>query len=95
MGCLMFFSGLSNFCYQLYTELNPLEESRLFVIPTESTDSVDDFIDLLQWLPVHEPVEFLEVGFDGCGIEAAGLVIGIEQSLDDEDTSIVSQTLRH
>ena len=53
------------------------------MIPAEGTDGIDDLIDFLQWLSIHEPVEFLEVGFDGCIIEAAGFVIGIEQHLQD------------
>ena len=53
------------------------------MIPTEGTDGIDDLIDLLQWLAIHEPVKFLEVGFDGCVIEAAGFVISIEQHLQD------------
>ena len=53
------------------------------MVPTQDTDSVDDLIDLLQRSSIHEPVEFLEVGFDGCVIEAAGFVIGIEQHLQD------------
>ena len=62
---------------------NAFDESRLFVISAECTDSVDDLIDLLQGLTVHEPVEFLEVGFDGFIIETTGFVIGIEQHLQD------------
>ena len=53
------------------------------MIPAESTNSIDDLINFLQRLCVHEPVEFLKVGFDGCVIEAAGFVIGIEQHLQD------------
>lgn len=53
------------------------------MIPAEGTDSVDDLVDLLKRFPVHAPVEFLEVGFDGCVVEAAGFVIGIEQNLQD------------
>ena len=34
------------------------------MIPAEGTDGVDDLIDFLQRLAVHEPVEILEVGFD-------------------------------
>ena len=71
------------FFAQLITNPNTFNESRLFVIPAEGTDGVDDLIDFLQWLSVHEPVEFLKVGFDGCVIEAAGFVIGIEQHLQD------------
>ena len=48
--------------------LTPLYKSRLFVIPADSADSVDNLVDLLQWLSVHDLVEFLEVGFDGCVI---------------------------
>ena len=50
------------------SHLNAFNESRLFVIPAEGTDSVDDLVDFLQCFTVHEPVEFLEVGFDGCDI---------------------------
>ena len=53
------------------------------MIPAESADSIDDLINLLQRLAIHEPVKFLEVGFDGCVIEAAGFIIGIEQHLED------------
>ena len=67
--------------FQTHTNLNTFNKPCLFVIPTEGTDSVDDLIDLLQRLSVHEPVEFFEVGLDGCVIEAAGFVIGIEQHL--------------
>ena len=74
---------VGQFRFQMHSNLNAFNESRLFVIPTESTDSVDDFVDFLQGLSVHEPVEFVEVGFDGCVIEAAGFVIGIEQHLQD------------
>ena len=79
---LLCLGDIQFFC-QTHSNLNAFNESRLFVIPTESTDSVDDFVDFLQWFPVHEPVEFLEVGFDGSVIEAAGFVIGIEQHLQD------------
>ena len=51
------------------------------MIPAEGTDGVDDLVDLLQGLTVHEPVEFLKVGFDGCVNEATGFAIGIEQRL--------------
>lgn len=40
------------------------------MIPTKGTDSVDDFIDFLQRLAIHELVEFLKVGLDDCIIEA-------------------------
>ena len=53
------------------------------MIPAEGTDGVDNLIDLLQGLSIHEPVEFFKVGFDGCVIEAAGFIIGIEQHLQD------------
>ena len=53
------------------------------MIPAEGTYSIDDLVDLLQGLSIHKPVEFLEVGFDGCVIEAGGFVIGIEQHLQD------------
>ena len=53
------------------------------MIPAEGTDGIDDLIDLLQGFSVHALVEFLEVGFDGCVIEAVGFVIGIEQHLQD------------
>ena len=65
------------------TNLNTFNKSRLLMIPAEGTDGIDDLVDLFQGLPIHEPVEFLEVGFDGCVIEAAGFVIGIEQYLQD------------
>ena len=51
------------------------------MIPTEGTNSEDNLIDFLQRFPVHELVEFLKVGFDGCVIEAAGFIIGIEQHI--------------
>ena len=53
------------------------------MISTKGTDGTDDLVDFLQGFPVHESVEFLEVGFDGCVIETAGFVIGIEQHLQD------------
>ena len=53
------------------------------MIPAEGTDSVDDLVYFLQGFSVHEPVAFLEVGFDCCVIEAAGFVIGVEQNLQD------------
>ena len=53
------------------------------MISAEGADGVDNLIDLLQRFSVHEAVEFLEVGFDGCVIETAGFVIGIEQNLQD------------
>ena len=53
------------------------------MIPAKGTDGIDDFIDFLQRFPVHEPVEFLKVGFDGCVIKTTGFVIGIEQHLQD------------
>ena len=53
------------------------------MIPAEGADGVDDLVDLLQGLTVHEPVELLEVGFDGCVVHAGGVVIGIEQHLKD------------
>ena len=53
------------------------------MIPAEGTDGIDDLIDLLQRFAIHEPVEFLKVGFDGCVIEATGFVISIEQHLQD------------
>ena len=67
----------------MYPGLNSLHKSRLFVIPAESADGVDYLVDFLQRLTVHEAVEFLEVGFDGFVIKAAGFVIGIEQHLQD------------
>ena len=79
---LLFLENICLFC-QTHSNLNALNKPRLFVIPAEGTDSVDDFINFLQRLTVHESVEFLEVGFDDCVIEAAGLVIGIEQHLQD------------
>ena len=56
--------------FHIHSNLNPFDESRLFVIPAEGTDSIDDLIDLLQRFPMHESVEFIEVGFDGCVIDA-------------------------
>ena len=53
------------------------------MIPAEGTDGVDDLIDFLQRFAVQKPVEFLKVGFDGCVVEAAGFVIGIEQHLQE------------
>ena len=53
------------------------------MIPAEGTDGIDDLIDLFQGLAAHEVVKLLEVGFDGCVVEAAGFVIGIEQHLQD------------
>ena len=82
MGALKLFYYFHLF-YQAHSNLNTFDEPRFFVIPTESTDGIDNLINFLQGLPVHEPVEFLEVGFDGCVVEAAGFVIGIEQCLQD------------
>ena len=53
------------------------------MIPAQGTNGIDDLIDFLQGPTIHETVEFLEVGFDGCVIEAVGFVIGIEQHLQD------------
>ena len=53
------------------------------MISAEGADGIDDLIDLFQRFAVHDLVEFLEVGFDGCVVEAAGFVIGIEQHLQD------------
>ena len=75
-------SYIQFFC-QIYSNLYTLKEPRLFVIPAEGTDGVNDLIDVFQRLAIHKPVEFFEVGFDGCVIEAAGFVIGIEQHLQD------------
>ena len=58
------------------------------MLPTEGTDGVDDLVDLLQGLSVHGPVELLEVSFDGCVIEAAGFVIGIEQHRQDASSIV-------
>ena len=77
--CLLFCQLLP----QANANLNPLNESRLFMISAEGTDGIDNLIDFLQGFIVHESVEFLEVSFDGCIIEAAGFVIGIEQHLQD------------
>ena len=63
--------------------LNAFNESRFLMILVEGTDGVDDLINLLHRLPVHESVEFIEVGFDGCVNEATGFVIGIEQHHQD------------
>ena len=71
------------FLCQAQPDFNPLNEARLFVIPAESADGVDYLVDFLQGFVIHKPVEFFEVGFDGCIIEAAGFVIGIEQHLQD------------
>ena len=51
------------------------------MIPAEGADGIDDLIDLFQRFVIHKPVEFLEVGFNDCIIEATGFVIGIEQHL--------------
>ena len=69
------------FLCQAYSDLHTLEKPRHFVIPAEGTDSIDNLIDFLQGLSVHNPVEFLEVGFDGCVIEATRFGAGIEQHL--------------
>ena len=53
------------------------------MVSAERTDGIDNFIDFLKNFAVHEAVEFFEVGFDGCVIETAGFVIGIEQNLQD------------
>ena len=71
------------FLCQTHSNLNTFDKSRLFVIHAEGTNSVDDLIDFLQGLPVHQLIKILKVGFDGCVIEAAGFVIGIEQHLQD------------
>lgn len=67
----------------MHSDLNTLNTPCLFVIPTKSTQRIDNLIDFLQRLSVHEPAEFLEVGFGSCVIEAAGFVRGIEQNLQD------------
>ena len=51
------------------------------MISAEGADGVDNLVDILQCFPVHKLVEFLDVGFDGCVVETAGFVIGIEQRL--------------
>ena len=65
------------------SDFDPLNKPCLLVIPAEGTDGIDNIVDFLQVLSVHELIELLEVGFDGCVIEAAGFVIGIEQHLQD------------
>ena len=70
------------FC-QTHSNLNTFDKPCVLVIPAAGTDGVDDLIDLFQRSTIHEPVEILEVGFDGCVIEAAGFVICIEQHLQD------------
>ena len=80
---LLFYLGNVESLCQTHSNLNAFNEARLFVLSAEGANCIDDLIDLVQWLPVHEPVELLEVGFDGCVIEAAGFVIGIEQHLQD------------
>ena len=77
--CLLFCQLLTQADANLY----PLNESCLFMIPAEGTDGIDNIVDFLQGLSVHELIELLEVSFDGCVIEAAGFVIGIEQHLQD------------
>ena len=67
--CLLFCQLLA----QADANLNALNKSRLFVVPAESTDGVDDLVDLLQRFPVHELVALLKVGFDGCVIHAGGV----------------------
>ena len=53
------------------------------MIPAEGADRIDNLIDFLQRLAVHEPVEFLKVGFDGCVVHAGGVVIGIVQQVQE------------
>ena len=55
---------------QLHSDLDTLNKSRLIMISAESTNSIDNLIDLLQRLLVHELVEPLEIGFDGCVVHA-------------------------
>ena len=47
------------------------------MIPADGIDGIDDLVDLFRGLAVHKPVEFREVGFDGCVVEAARFVIRI------------------
>ena len=68
---------------QMGPDLNPLHKSSLFMIPTQGTNHIDDLIHLLQGLAVHALVKFLEVGFDLLVLEAAILVVGIVQHLQD------------
>ena len=65
IAIFLLLGNIQFFC-QTHSNLNALEKPRLFVIPAEGTDGVDDLIDFLQGLTVHEPVEFFKVGFDGC-----------------------------
>ena len=69
---LLLFLGVIHISCQTHSNLNSFNEPCFLMIPTERTDGIDDFVNLLQWFSVHEPVEFLKVGFDGCVIEAAG-----------------------
>ena len=78
-----FFLWDIQFVSQTNANLDTLNKPNLLMVPAESTNSIDDLIDLLQRFPMHESVEFIEVGFDGCVIEAAGFVISIEQHLQD------------
>ena len=89
LSCCSFSDGMYLLC-QTHSKFNALNKSRLFVIPAEGTDGVDNLmIDFLQGLTVPVPAERLRVCFDGCVIEAAvGLVVGIEQQLNDEGSAI-------
>ena len=64
-GCPVLCLGDIHFLCQTHSNLNAFNESHLFVVSAEGTDSVDDLINFLQWFSVHEPVDPLEVGFDG------------------------------
>ena len=46
--------------------LNAFDKSRLFVIATQTINRIDDLSDFLQGLVVHDSVELLKFGFDGC-----------------------------
>ena len=58
----------------MHSDFNTLNESHLFVIPAEGTDGIDDLVDFLQGLSIHKPLEFFEVSFDSCVIDAARFV---------------------
>ena len=79
----VFFLSFCQLLTQADANLYPLNESCLFMISAKGTDSIDDLIDFLQWLAVHELVEPLEVGFDFLVIHAGGGVVGIVQQVQD------------
>ena len=62
----------------MYSNLYPLNESTLFVIPAELTDRVNNFVYLPEQHSIHLLVEFIEICTDlfviisdaaGCGSE--------------------------